>query len=361
MKRLNLFPIALAVSAALQLSLPAANAQASGQPAGVAEKTTGSVRTVKSVPDAKFREKPQLPPKPKDRPSSVKKLTDVVPPESVVANKKSPAGPAGPGASPLGLPRLKPVVVGGSAPVAANRYDLDTLEAPAGGKGIKREQRDDTSFLAIDAGSTWSRPVRGAPNDVVFASFAVHASVGTEIRVGGAWLRVGPGTKAGYLDLLSAVTGENGAIEWKPLRYSSRLGIFDGRELAILPVLTVRLDQANGIWDLFSGVRLVAGSRSLITGEKSARKFAVEGGTAGAWVCGIVLSEENPLFADANANGFPDNLETAIKGNLLPATISLIERQAFAEEWRRTDRTTPPVFRLARPQPDRLVALAPAK
>jgi hypothetical protein len=50
-------------------------------------------------------------------------------------------------------------------------------------------------------------------------------------------------------------------------------------------------------------------------------------GTEGAWITGVVLADENPIYEDVNANAIDDRFEIVQRGALLPANASKPERQ----------------------------------
>ncbi|MBI5693183.1 MAG: hypothetical protein HZC55_24160 [Verrucomicrobia bacterium] len=77
-------------------------------------------------------------------------------------------------------------------------------------------------------------------------------------------------------------------------------------------------------------------------------------GSEGAWVTGLVLADENPIYEDANANGLDDRFEVSRRGFLLPASASKAERQTLAQQWREAQRAKPPpAFFVQRPAADR--------
>jgi len=125
-----------------------------------------------------------------------------------------------------------------------------------------------------------------------------------------------------------------GTLQWKSLNYHVATGKYDGKNFAALPTLTVRLDPSAGTWDVFSGSRMIADNLPLIDGKKNDRRIIVTAGTEGAWVSGLVLADENPIYEDANANGIDDRFEIAQRGVLLPASASKPERQLLAQQGR---------------------------
>jgi hypothetical protein len=128
---------------------------------------------------------------------------------------------------------------------------------------------------------------------------------------------------------------------------------FGGRLLAMLPALTVRIDPAAGVWDVFSDSRLLADNLPLIARTNSSRQFLVHAGSAGAWLSGLVMSDENPLYEDENANGIDDRFEQEKRGSILAANASVAERQQLAAQWKQSPQMKrPPAMLVKRPLPD---------
>lgn len=130
-----------------------------------------------------------------------------------------------------------------------------------------------------------------------------------------------------------------------------------GASLAALPVLTVRLDPAAGVWDLYVFQRLVAEDIPLVE-NKGARQFTLTSGAQGAMVLNLTLSDESPLFVDANHNGIDDAFEKQKRnGSLLAANAPAAERKALAAEWKAAQTVAKPVpWKIRRPVPDEAVA-----
>lgn len=147
--------------------------------------------------------------------------------------------------------------------------------------------------------------------------------------------------------------GHHGALRcWG---YHIPTGKFDGKNFAALSTLTVRLDPGSGTWDVFSSSRLLANNLPLIDAKRNDRRIVFTGGTGGAWISGLIFSDENPLYEDVNNNGIDDAFEKQQRGGtLLPTSASIPERQALAKQWRESQRAKPPrAFVVARPTPDK--------
>ena len=148
-----------------------------------------------------------------------------------------------------------------------------------------------------------------------------------------------------------------GALQWKSLNVHIATGKYGGKNFAALPTLTVLLDPAGGHWTLFSGSRLLADQLPLIAAKRDSRQFTLKAGTEGAWITGLVLADENPLYEDANANGVDDVFERQWLGALLPVNATLPARQQLAKDWKAAQRVkAPPALFVQRPLPDRAVA-----
>lgn len=272
---------------------------------------------------------------------------------SVVAAQ--PANPATKPPIPLGLLRLKDdVKADEAAKLAASKFAVDDLSA-VGVTGATKSKRDQVDVLALDAGKEWSRPLRGNARDVTFVSFQVHASQTTIIDIGGARLGLTAGPITGSFQLMYD-DSTTGAPQWQPLNLHFSAAQYSGQSLAALPPLTVRLDPAAGVWDLYAGGWLMADGLPLLGASKNDRRFALRAGTGGAWVMGLVLADENPIYEDENNNGIDDRFErTDRRGALLPANASRAERQSIAQRWRDAQHAAPPPpLLVARPFSDRV-------
>ena len=259
-------------------------------------------------------------------------------------------------AAPLGLSRLQDTIKPGEAgKLVETKFAVDAL--PANGlAGVSKAKKDNLDTLVLDAGKEWSRSLRGSGREVTFTSFQVYGSQTTIIEVGGARLGLTAGPIPGSLQLMFDNSG-TGALAWKSLNVHVSTGRYGGRNFAALPTLTIALDPAAGFWHLYSGSRLLADHLPLIAAIRDNRQFTVKAGTEGAWVCGLVLADENPLYADANFNGIDDGFERQKLGALLPAGAAIATRQQLAQDWKAAQRAkAPPALFVNRPLPDRLVA-----
>ena len=256
---------------------------------------------------------------------------------------------------PLGLPRTKDVAKPGeTAPLVAGKFALDDLSASnAANGGASKAKKDNVDYLALDAGKQWSQSLRGSPKDPTYASFMVYGSQTTIVEVGGARLGVTAGPIPGSLQLMFD-DSTTSTLQWKSLNLHIATGTYGGKTMAALPVLTVMLDPSSVTWTLFSGSRLLADHLPLIPANKDSRTFTLTAGTAGAWLCGLVLSDENPLYQDDNFNGIDDAFEKQTRGALLPAGASIPERQLLAKQWKASQRAKPPpALFVQRPLPDK--------
>ena len=256
-------------------------------------------------------------------------------------------------AAPLGLLRLQDTAKpGDAAKLGPTKFAVDAL--PVNGlTGVIKAQKDNLDTLVLDAGKEWSRPLRGSGREVTFASFQVYGSQTTIIEIGGARLGLTAGPIPGSLQLMFDNSAA-GTLAWKSLNVHVSTGKYGGKNFAALPTLTIALDPAAGFWHLYSGSRLLADHLPLISAKSDNRQFTVKAGTEGAWVLGLVLADENPLYEDANFNGIDDAFERQKLGALLPANAALPTRQQLAQDWKTAQRAkAPPALFVNRPLPDR--------
>ena len=274
----------------------------------------------------------------------------------VVGFGAQPATPPARVAAPLGLSRLQDTIKPGDASklIPAN-FAVDAL--PANGlAGVSKAQKDNLDTLVLDAGKEWSRPLRGSGREVTFASFQFYGSQTTIIEVGGARLGLTAGPIPSSLQLMFD-NSTAGSLAWKSLNVHVSTGKYGGKNFAALPTLTVALDPAAGFWHLYSGSRLLADHLPLIADKRENRQFTVKAGIEGAWVCGLVLADENPLYEDANINGIDDVFERQKLGVVLPIGAAIPTRQQLAQDWKAAQRAkAPPALFVQRPMPDRAVA-----
>jgi hypothetical protein len=122
-----------------------------------------------------------------------------------------------------------------------------------------------------------------------------------------------------------------------------------------LPVLTARLDGTAGIWDLYVGSRLGAVDLPLPKLPPGATKqFSVRAGNTGARVCGLISSDDNPLFEDENRNGVDDTFERQQNpGAPLAARSSGHARAQLAQAWQQDQQARQvQAWAVQRPRPD---------
>ena len=252
--------------------------------------------------------------------------------------------------APLGLPRLKEQAKPGEAAPLARTKFADT-DLTKGSAGVRAGEKRGAKFLTLDARKDWSQPLRGKPGDVLFVSFSVNGSPGTVIEIGGARLIVAESAITNYATLVLDESTAAG-VNWRELGLHSPLEKYDTRPLASFSVLTLRLDPANSAFDLYLGTQLITEDLPYQSGKDN-RRLTLLAGEAGAMLNGLVQSDENPLYDDANANGIDDRYEQQKQGRLLAANASKAERQALIKDWRDSQRTARPAALFVHlPRPD---------
>ncbi len=144
-------------------------------------------------------------------------------------------------------------------------------------------------------------------------------------------------------------------MQWRNFGGPVRLEPYDGAPLAALPILTVRLDATAGIWDLYVGPRIGVVDMPLRKlPEGATRQFSVRAGAPGARVCGLISSDDNPLFVDENRNGIDDAFEAQHSpGVSLQGRKAGSARSQLAKAWQEDQqlRTVQP-WPVRRPLPD---------
>lgn len=242
--------------------------------------------------------------------------------------------------APLGLPRLKTKAQPGrAAAIPAGGYEINALTVTGekdAADGVRVIERGTTRVLELDSAREWTRPLRQGGGEPWCVSFLLYASDSTVVAVGGAWLGVAASPISGGLQLM---IGESvsGTVRWREAGIHVPVRRFGGANMVALPVLTVRLDQKAGTWDLYGGATQLADNIALTktTGaDANHGNFLVRAGKDRAWLCGLVQTGGNPLFDDANGNGIDDDFERVKKGGLLPASLTAAQRAEAAKEWR---------------------------
>ncbi|MGH7957175.1 MAG: hypothetical protein ACREH8_09195, partial [Opitutaceae bacterium] len=203
-----------------------------------------------------------------------------------------PAATAARTAAPLGLLRLKDAPKAGeAAKLAASKFAIDDLSLGASA-GASKSKKDEIDVLALEPGTEWSRPLRGSPKDVSFVSFQLHTSSSTIVDLGGVRLGIIISPVNGSVQLMFDESA-TGTLQWKQLNYHIGTGRYGGKILAALPTLTIRLETDTDTWDLYAGSKLLADNLPLIGAKKTDRRFVVRAGNEGAWLTGLVMSDEN--------------------------------------------------------------------
>jgi hypothetical protein len=252
------------------------------------------------------------------------------------------------------LPRLKANAKADDT-AAVDKGRATVHELAANGKPTARAAiAQNVSFVEIDPDTSWPSLVRGGAKDITFVSFFVYASPGTSIDIAGAKIVVRASSKPDNVQMQIGRPGAKG-MQWRNFGGPVRLERYGGRSLAALPVLTARLDGTAGIWDLYVGSRLGAADLPLPKLPSGATKqFSLHAGSDGARVCGLISSDDNPLFEDENRNGIDDAFERQQNPNAPLATRnSGSARSQLAQAWQQDQqaRQVQP-WAVQRPLPD---------
>ena len=262
----------------------------------------------------------------------------------------------------INLPRLKargnPHEAEAMAKAKATVDDLPTMGKP----NVHEATSQNLRFLTLDAGTSWSRPLRGGPKDTVFVSFLAYGSEGTVVDIAGARLQIKAGSRPGYAQL-QVGRSTNRGVQWIAFGGPVKFEQHGGNALAALPVLTVRIDRSAKVWDLFIANRLALADQSLANLPSVApNQFTLRAGRAGALISALVSADENPLYTDDNANGIDDSFEKQQRGGLLAAKAPTSERSALARQWQQDQqhRQVQP-WPIQRPLPDGVIVAPRSK
>jgi hypothetical protein len=249
------------------------------------------------------------------------------------------------------LPRLKDQTQSSDATPLARTKFADTDLVANVVAGSHAGEKYGAKFLSLDAVADWSQPLRGKGKDTLFVSFSVYGSAGTILEIGGAKVGIVDSEIAHYAQLVVSEPSATGP-KWRQLGLHAPLEPYNGQPMASFTVLTVRLDPADGTWDLFHGTCMLAEDLPLNAATKHAQ-FIVHAGETGAQVNGLVQSDENPLYEDANANGIDDRFEQSAKGRLLAASDTKADRKELIKVWRAHQITEKPAALFVNlPRPD---------
>lgn len=278
--------------------------------------------------------------------SSVLALTSLLAAPSVVHGAQ--ASPA------FELPRIKSNRQRGDVPrLALSKYDVDDLQ-PQGTAGARRATNAGQDHLALDAGKDLTRTLRGSPNDVVYVSFLLTGSDGTTLEVAGAKITV---TTTGLTKSAKVLLGDSPSPGGSARDVGRLIGLekFSGSPLASLPLLTLRIDPAAKTWDAYLFDQIVGSDIPLgQVGGGASKKLTLHAGSQGALLSGLIISDENPLFLDANGNGIDDRFEKQANGSLLAANAPSTARSTLLSQWKTEQAKTPTkAWAVRRPLPDK--------
>jgi hypothetical protein len=242
--------------------------------------------------------------------------------------------------APLGLPRLIESQNSGmpSTRLSPDKYQVDPLilsEDAAHARDQRLTERSGVRVLQLAPGARWSSTSRVPESTLTaYLSFRLYASTGTRVMFQGTTLAVDNGPIAGSLALFREDTIRDETVK-HPLGLHVALDYYDGLELAALPVITLRCDLTHGTWDLFVSTRQVADNLLISSPATATGNVTILAGDQGAWLVGLVLADENPLFEDENRSGIDDSFERQqLDGRLLTAESSWLTRRRVATSWR---------------------------
>lgn len=244
--------------------------------------------------------------------------------------------------APLSLPRLAPESHKlGQKPVRGEAFEVLNLEP---GQRAKQKARGGATYLEIEPGADWQQKLRNQRAGANYVSFTLNASLDTRINIGGATLVI----EQSQRDVTYAAVQASGTD--RKINHEMPWMLFGGARMAGLEIVTVKLDRQAGTWAMWFRDFLVAADMPLGGGSG---RIEITAGKAGAWLCGLVYSDENPLFEDANDNTVPDDFERQLLGELLDVREFGQIQHALRAAWLEAKLSRPPSeFILTTPRPD---------
>jgi len=239
-----------------------------------------------------------------------------------------------------------------TALLAASAREERLTPGPAGGSANKF--RDGLEILALNTQQDWATQTIGRVDGPTFVTLHILPSVATVVSIGGARLGFVESPSGGTLQLMFDAPSPSGR-QWRLLPMHVKAERYDGLEMASMTPITVRLENARGLWDLYYGQRIVATGLPLVERTSTTTPVRVRAGEKGSWILGVVGALENPLFGDTNRNGIEDTWEReAAGGRLLAVGAPESEREALVLRWRDALRSSPTKpLQAPRPKPDR--------
>ncbi len=210
--------------------------------------------------------------------------------------------------APLSLPRLSHNAHRlGSKPVDRDTFEVMSLSEE---KHANVKSRGGTPYLEISPNDAWVQKLRFRGDGVSYVSFTLNASIGTVVNIGGAAFTIGQSVRDPAFASVSPVGSKvriNQEMPWL---------LYSGKRMAPLNIVTVKIDHKTSTWAIWFRDMLMANDVP-ITRDGAPNSIKITAGKGGAWLCGLVSSDENPLFEDVNSNTVPDKFERDMLGRLL--------------------------------------------
>lgn len=247
--------------------------------------------------------------------------------------------------APLSLPRLTAAADKlGLKPIHAEAFEVLSLSTA---EHARKKLRGGAAYLEIEPAVEWQQKLRNQRADANYVSFTLSASLGTQINVGGAALVIEQSERDQSYASVQTMAAD------RSIHHEMPWLLFGGARMATLEIVTVKVDRKAHTWAMWFRDTLVADDMPLNDQDGVAPEIRVTAGKGGAWLSGLVCSDENPLFEDANNNAVPDDFELKILGVLLSKSASAQTRANLRLAWDEERRSRPPSeFVLTTPLPD---------
>lgn len=250
--------------------------------------------------------------------------------------------------APLSLPRLAPNAhMLGEKPMHKEAFEVFEMLNLSETDQATLDERHGVVYLQIEPGAVWQQKLRNQQPVLNYTTFTLNASLGTAINIAGASLVIEPSERDAAYASIHAVGPEKRVIHETPWL------LFNGRRMASLSIVTIQVNRKANTWSIWFRDMLLATDLPLVRQPHPSGQFEVVAGKGGAWLCGLVNGDENPLFEDSNGNAVPDEFERKTMGRLLENNAAKESVTSLRKAWLKDKLTRGPAeFILTTPLPD---------
>jgi hypothetical protein len=271
-------------------------------------------------------------------------------------SQKSESSPikvnAGLGKPPQGLPRLAGWHADReSTSIPESAISIVDISSPKVASSVGQiATQGKIKYLALPPDAKWSTPIRPLRAGANYITFTLQASLDSVVSVDGVFVSLVKSTLPDYATVMVGYPkGE--AVEWMSLMHDVELQTYGGQLMGTLAIVTICTDTESHLWSILLCDRLAAHDLPLgPVNPGTPREFSVNAGAAGAWVCGLAASDENPVFTDVNHNGVRDSFERKVLGAPLDRKASHEAKEKLVQVWKQRMYLEPSDYALATEQ-----------